>query len=620
MCGIAGIIKRDRQNLVSVEELKVMTDVIHHRGPDQEGFYNCNNVGLGFRRLSIIDLSTGNQPIPNENQTIWVIMNGEIYNYKELRNDLILRGHKFRTSSDTEVLVHLYEEFGLDMLTKLRGMYAFSIFDQNKEKLYLVRDRIGIKPCYYYLDQDQLMFGSEIKQLKIQPSRNLRINDKAALDYFTYGYMLRDRTIYDKIKRLLPAHYMEIDTLNFNFNIKEYWSITASFNHELTESEWIEKIRAKLDENVSSHLMSDVPLGAFLSGGVDSSGVVATMAKMGNSRIKTFAIGFKEEEYNELKYAKRVSELFNTEHNELILESGSVSIIDKIIDMYDEPFADSSAIPTYFVSQFASGQVKVVLSGDGGDELFAGYNNYVKYNSFIKKYGNIGHLGRAFSGALNSLIPNYFYGKGYTHLLSKKANHLIAYSSIFKEYEVKSVFTSDFIHNLSGYSSFNAKTKLLDEMQTGDTVAKFQLLDLKTYMVDDILTKVDRASMASSIEARVPLLDHEFVELAFQIPTRFKLSDNQGKLIFKKALEDRLPNDILYRKKKGFSVPLTKWFNSDLNQLIHDELLNNNSPIQKYIKRDAINDFVKNHSKGKRDFSSQIWAMLYFNQWYKRNL
>lgn len=618
MCGIAGIVYFEKDKKVTHFELKAMTGTIIHRGPDDEGFYIYNNVGLGFRRLSIIDLNTGNQPMCNENETIWVVMNGEIYNFMNLRNDLESQGHKFKSNSDTEVLVHLYEEHGIDFITKLRGMFAIALYDKVKNKLILARDRVGIKPLFYALNGDKLIFGSELKEILNGLGKKPDINPQGVLDYFTYGYTLREKTFFKGINKLLPSRYLELDVNTFKSDITKYWEIDSSPDYIITESEWIEIISAKLSETVKSHMISDVPLGAFLSGGVDSSAVVAYMAQFSSQPVQTFSIGFKEAKYNELDYARQVSKIYKTNHHEMILKPASVDIIDDLINMYDEPFADSSAIPTYFVSKFARECVTVALSGDGGDELFAGYLSYAKAKQISCIQHSLPNIIRPISGIISKTLPDHMFGKGLSYYLSKTPSLLGAYFTLFKDYEINSLFNKEFFKELKPSFSVVSKIELLKSYGAQDLVTRNELLDISTYLVDDILTKVDRVSMANSLEVRVPLLDHEFIELAFKIPSTMKLKNTEGKYIFKKALASNLPEDILYRKKQGFGVPLTKWFNKDLNSYIKQELLDNRGILFDYINPKAITKIIKAHSLGQRDFSSQIWALLSFQLWYKK--
>ncbi|MES2678875.1 MAG: asparagine synthase (glutamine-hydrolyzing) [Bacteroidota bacterium] len=618
MCGIAGIINFDKNNGVDPVELKLMTDAIVSRGPDDEGFYLAGNIGFGFRRLSIIDLHSGKQPISNEDGSVWVIMNGEIYNYKEIKSDLLSRGHTFKTNSDTEVLVHLYEEFGEGFVKKLRGMFAFALHDTVQSKVILGRDRLGIKPLFYYSDAASMVFGSEIKEIK-KVRKALELNNEGILDYFTYGYTLEEKTCYKNIKKLPPAHCLVLDLNTGNKKIERYWQLEYKPEAQRTEDEWIEIINEKLKETVKCHMISDVPLGAFLSGGVDSSAVVAAMASLSAIPIKTFSIGFKEEKYNELKYAKIVSGKFNTEHQELILEPGSIDIINDIVDLYDEPYADSSAIPTYFLSKMTRQHVTVALSGDGGDEIFAGYKSYRKADYIHRKLKYNPPIMRGLIGLGLKMYPDHFYGKGLLYYLSKQSKYLACYNGIFKEYELSNLLNKDFTCSLNNYSSFDSKIKMLNSYKSGDFVTDCELLDVHAYMVDDILTKVDRASMANSLEVRVPLLDHELVEMAFKIPSKFKLKEGEGKYIFKKSLERELPHEILYRKKQGFALPLSKWFKNDLDNYVKSQLLDKNNLIYNFIDAGAVKNVIAVHAKGQRDFSAQIWTILFFSEWLKKN-
>lgn len=618
MCGIAGIINFKTDNYVQETELKAMANAIVYRGPDDDGYYLSNNVGFGFRRLSIIDLHSGHQPISNENNSVWVVMNGEIYNYKSLKNELIAKGHQFKSESDTEVLVHLYEEHGDEFVKKLRGMFAFALHDTRKNRVLLARDRVGIKPLFYYHDAGGLVFGSELKEIKkLRPQ--LQINNQGIADYFSYGYTLQENTCYQNVLKLRPAHYLSIELSNGKVKTTNYWQVKYQPNNARNESEWIELLNEKLSESVKSHMIADVPLGAFLSGGVDSSAVVAKMAAQSNLPVKTFSIGFKEEQYNELKYAKLVSQKFKTEHHELILEPSSIDIINNIVDLYDEPFADSSAIPTYFLSKMTAEHVKVVLSGDGGDEIFAGYKSYQKANYVHSRLKAVSPLLKHAFNLGFSLYPNQLPGKGLLYYLSKDTTDLACYNGIFKEYELKKLWQAKFSADLQPYSAYKQKVSMLKQIASGDYVTDCELLDVHAYMVDDILTKVDRASMANSLEVRVPLLDHELIELAFTIPSQFKLKNNEGKYILKKALEPELPHEILYRKKQGFALPLSKWFKNDLSQFVSDVLLDKNNKMYNYLNYAAVEQVIKASAAGKRDFSAQIWTLLFFSQWLKKN-
>ncbi len=618
MCGIAGLINKDKNRIVHHRDLKLMTDTIIHRGPDDDGFYIDKNVGLGFRRLSIIDLEAGKQPMCNESDDIWVVMNGEIYNFIHLRNDLINKGHRFKSKSDTEVLVHLYEDYGVDFVKKLRGMFAIALYDKKNCKLVLARDRVGIKPLYFTLTNNSFYFCSELKEIiKIIPSLP-HLNKNAVLDYFTYGYILGAKCIFEGIQKLLPAHYLELDLNTFDYKIVKYWEIHVNPDYSKTENDWIEILNTKLSETVKLHMISDVPLGAFLSGGVDSSGVVATMAQNSSQPIQTFSIGFNEIGYSELDFARHVSQIYKTNHHEMILEPASIDIIDNLINIYDEPFADSSAIPTYFVSKFTREFVTVALSGDGGDELFAGYKSYLKFKKIVDVQKFIPTSFRSLIGKVNRVLPNHLYGKGMSYYYAQSPSLLGAYYNIFKDYEIEKLFKYDFLREVKPYSSIGTKCKMLEEYNTTDLITKNELLDVNTYLIDDILTKVDRASMANSLEVRVPLLDHEMIELAFQIPSSMKIKNFEGKYILKKALEHSLPKNLLYRKKQGFAVPLNKWFQGDLQSYIMEELSSKNNLMNDYLNKKTVNKIIDNHILAKRDFSEQIWSILFFNVWYKK--
>ena len=619
MCGIAGKVNFDSFNDVNEEELKKMTDAIYHRGPDDEGFYINKNVGLGFRRLSIIDISTGHQPLANEDSSIWIIFNGEIYNYLELHDDLVKKGHVFRTKSDTETIVHLYEQYGVDCVKHLRGMFAFSIWDNNKKQLFCARDRFGIKPFYYYTDKGKFVFGSEIKAILQTENIDKTLSSEALNSYFAYGYITSDLAIYDNIKKLQPAHYL---LLSFNdkvtIEINRYWDIHFEADSSRSEKQWIEEINACLSETVKLHMISDVPLGAFLSGGIDSSAVVAMMAKNSDNPIKTFSIGFKQEKYNELKYAREISKKYGCEHHEHIVEPESISLLPKLVGAYDEPFADSSAIPTYYVSKFAREHVTVVLSGDGGDELFAGYDIYSFLHKIYKFNAPSPSFNKLFWGNINKIIPQKIPGKGLTYFLSQNKNYLGAHLCIWPKEERKRLIQDG---NTFKYKNFpeHFKENILLNGKGNNFISNLQYLDMRTYMVDDILTKVDRASMLNSLEVRVPLLDHKFAELTFKIPPGLKLKDKEQKYIFKQSMKQFLPGTILNRPKIGFGVPLSVWFKEELKEYIDDTLLSGSPYLSNYLDINYVRKMVKNNKSGMRDFSARIWYLLCFEEWLKQN-
>lgn len=620
MCGINGIIYLDRGRKVIPAVLNIMSDTIQHRGPDDEGFYIRENVGMGFRRLSIIDLKTGHQPLPNGDGTIQIVFNGEIYNYLENRKALQTKGYVFKTETDTEVIIHLYEEYGTECLRHLRGMFSFAIWDNNKQQLFCARDRFGIKPFYYYKDNEKFVFGSEIKTILNAEGIDKTLSFDALDSYFAFGYITSDLSIYKNITKLQPGHYLVLSLKSkVSFQITKYWEIQFEPDYSRSEVQWAEEIQDCLSQTVKMHMISDVPLGAFLSGGIDSSSVVAMMARNTNQRINTFSIGFKEQKFNELQYAREVAKKYNCSHHEQIVEPESISLLPKLVSFYDEPFADSSAIPTYYVSKFAREYVTVALSGDGGDELFAGYDIY-NYLQRIYRY-NVPLLGmnKLVWGAIHRAIPDKIAGKGLTYFLSKKRDMLGAYLCYWTREERNKLLLGD--HPVINYSKTSElfKKAILDQSKSTDFITRLQHLDMRTYLVDDILTKVDRASMMNSLEVRVPLLDHVFAELSFRIPDVLKLKGNKQKYIFKKAVAPFLTENIMKHKKQGFSVPVSAWFKDDLKTYVHDILLSEGSLIFNYLDNRYVKKIVISNQNGMRDFSSKIWSLLFFEEWLKQN-
>ena len=621
MCGITGKIYFDTFNKIDPNEIKRMADSIYHRGPDDEGFYINNNIGLGFRRLSIIDLKAGHQPLSNEDGSIWIVFNGEIYNYRELQENLVKQGHIFRTKSDTETIVHLYEQYGTECLQFLRGMFAFSIWDNNKKQLFCARDRFGIKPFYYYQDNNKFVFGSEIKAILKSTDIDNALSYDALDSYFTYGYIAGDISVYKSIKKLQPAHYLLLSLKEKPSIItKRYWDIQFEPNFSKTEEQWIDEIHETLSESIKLHMISDVPLGAFLSGGIDSSSVVALMAKNSTRPIKTFSIGFKEQAFNELKYAREIALKYGTEHHEQIVEPESISLLPKLVNAYDEPFADTSAIPTYYVSKLAREFVTVALSGDGGDELFAGYDTYSKLNSLQSSPFHSGShaVNKMIWGNLYKIIPQSFSGKGLSYLLSHDKRYLGSYASFWNRDERGKLLLNHDSKIDYTIASEDYKAQILKEGSKNDFVSNLQFLDMRSYMVDDILTKVDRASMLTSLEVRVPLLDHKFAELTFKIPWNLKLKENEQKYIFKKSMKPLLPVNIFNHAKQGFGLPLPFWFKDGLKEYINDTLLSSNSFSSKYLSTSYIKKTVRNNQYGMRNLSLKIWSLIFLEEWLKQ--
>ena len=622
MCGITGFVYFNKERKIEPELLKNMSDSIYHRGPDDDGHYIHQNVGLGFRRLSIIDLKSGHQPMSNYNNDLIIVFNGEIYNYLEQRKILQQKGYSFRTSTDTEVILYLYEEYGPDCLQYLRGMFAFAIWDDIKKQMFCARDRFGIKPFYYYYDQEKFVFSSEIKAILKSGNIDRSISYDALDSYFAFGYITSNESIYKNIKKLEPGHYL---ILSFNeersIEIKKYWELHFEPDYSKDENHWMEEIQNCFSETIKLHMIADVPLGAFLSGGIDSSSVVAMMAKNSNLPIKTFSIGFKEKKFNELTYAREIANKYGCEHYEQIVEPDSLNLLSKLVASYDEPFADSSAIPTYYVSKLARKHVTVALSGDGGDELFAGYNSYSRFNKLYANPLNFKSrfLNKIIWGNIHKLIPYSVKGKGATYLLSKDKNYQFAHEQLWLREERKKLV----LHHLPdinyGKASEYYKINLLKKSSIKDQITRMQYLDLKTYMTDCILTKVDRASMMNSLEVRVPLLDHKFAELTFRIPSNFKFKETTQKFIFKKAMEPMLSNNILNHPKQGFSVPISIWFKEDLKTYVNDIFNSTDCPLYNFLDRKYILKKVIGTQFGKRDFSQKIWALLFLNEWVKQN-
>jgi len=618
MCGIAGVFEYHRKEAIAEEFVRRMTDTIIHRGPDDEGIYVGPGLGFGFRRLSIIDLSGGHQPLSNEDGRMWVMLNGEIYNYSELRKDLEGRGHRFATHSDTETIVHLYEEYGEDCFRRLRGMFAIALWDSAKRKLLLARDRVGKKPLYYAADKSRILFGSELKTLLAAGDLPRDMDQQALSDYFSFGYIPAPKTIYRAARKVMPGHYL-VATAE---GVKEtpYWDISFAETEDRSEEEWCELLRHELCEATRVRLMSDVPLGAFLSGGVDSSSIVAMMAHLMKRPVTTCSIGFEEKEYDEADFARRIARQFNTDHHEQVVHPSALDIMNKLVWHYDEPFADSSSIPTYYVSQVARQNVTVALGGDGGDESFAGYRRYFfdQFENKLRRFvppgvrrSVFGPLGRMYPPL--AWAPRVFRGKATLQSLSRSPLEGYFNSiSIFRPDDKLRLLSGDFQRGLGGYDSLSVLQHYYDRAGTDDLLSRIQYVDIKTYLPDDILAKVDRASMAVSLEVRAPLLDHQLMERVAAIPSSLKLRGRTGKYIFKKALEPILPHEILYRSKQGFAVPLAQWFRAELKDLTYDAIFSSDDGILDlaYMKK-----VWQQHQKGVYDRSPNLWAVLMFRKW-----
>ena len=624
MCGICGIVYCDREQQVEPGLLKNMCDTIAHRGPDDEGYFAHQHVGLGMRRLSIIDLSTGKQPISNEDGKIWIVFNGEIYNHKSLRNELERHGHQFKTQTDTEAIVHAYEEFGENCVQKLNGMFAFAIWDQHKNQLFLARDRVGIKPLYYYFDKKRLIFGSELKSILQADDIPRRIDLQALDNFLTLEYIPAPLSIFQDIRKLAPGH-----TLTFRNNdiwIRNYWDVELKTNGA-EPGELKTNLRDLLQDAVKIRLMSDVPLGAFLSGGIDSSTIVAMMAQVMDQPVKTFSIGFEDSTYNELEYARLIAKTFKTDHHEFIIKPDAVELSDTLLKFLDEPFGDFSIFPTYLVSKMAREYVTVVLSGDGGDELFAGYDTYIA-DKIAKKYYSRLPLGLR-NGVLTKIldmIPPSSKKKGLINRAKRFVEgmklpedlHHTRWMIFLQEAEKELLYSRDMKSGILEGDSYKFIRNYFSNVayNGSDEINKQMYVDIKTYLVDDILVKVDRMSMATSLEARVPFLDYRFVEFAATIPGKYKLQGKKTKVILKQAMEDLLPHEILYRGKEGFSIPIKNWLKKELKPLMMDTLAPDKIKREGFFDSEYIDKLVKEHLKGAENHSHRLWALIIFGRWY----
>jgi asparagine synthase (glutamine-hydrolysing) len=611
MCGIAGAVSLDGRP-VSMDELRSMCAVLSHRGPDEDGFYLSPGVGLGMRRLRIIDLETGRQPIRNEDGTIWVVFNGEIYNFKELRTELETRGHSFYTATDTETIAHLYEEYGTRCVTKLRGMFAFALWDERRRRLLLARDRLGIKPLYYAEAGGKLVFASELKALLQLNEVERKLNWNAISRLFTFLCTPQAESIIEGVRKLEPGHIL-IASPGRALRIERYWDAHFEPEYGRPEAYFVERLRELIEESVRLHLVSDVPLGAFLSGGIDSSSIVATAARLGSAPVKTFSVGFREPAFDESGYARLVAQRFGTEHHELILEPDVLGIIEDLVWYLDEPFGDPSAIPTYMVSKLASQHVKVVLSGDGGDELFAGYDKYV-VEARERKYRFVPAPIRRLLATVGAAMPDGMRGRNFLrHIALVGGDRYLDASTLFRRDGQERLFRSEAWELLAHCDPWRAEAEYLGNVN-GSWLSAVQRLDLNSYLPLDILTKVDRMSMANSIEARVPLLDHKLVEFAQTIPPELNLRGGRTKQVFKRAMRGILPDRIIERPKHGFAVPLARWFRGQLGSFVRELLLSERSRQRGIFDPACIEQLVRQHDNG-RDLDFHLWTLISFELW-----
>jgi len=619
MCGICGIINFKDRSPVNAEVLNKMTRVLNHRGPDDGGKFNDGYAGLGIRRLSIIDPEGGTQPIYNEDRNVVIVFNGEIYNFKELREGLKKNGHKFKTSTDTEVIIHLYEERGEECLNFLNGMFAFCIWDKKNEKLFLARDRLGIKPLYYCINEKGLSFASEIKSLLQDPFIQQKLNQEAIIDFFSLGYILSPKSIFKNTYSLPPGYFL----LLANGEIKEnrYWDLSYEKEETSGPEETSEKFFEVISSSVKSHLISDVPLGAFLSGGIDSSTIVSFMQSSNQNSTKTFSIIIDEHGWNEGDFIGVAKEHFNTEHYESVIDSIDTEIqnlLPKAIWYNDEPFADSSFIPTFLVSSLARTKVKVALSGDGGDENLAGYPSYIADKiafcmESIPGLSNLTLLQKPVSFLTsNPRILRFIDGLKFP---PQKAHYW--WRVLFTDEEREKLFSEDFIKGYTGYNSYFTFENYFNKCDGNSFLKKTLYTDIKTWLTDDILRKVDRASMANSLEVRVPFLDHKVVEFCASIPDNLKIRGFNTKYILKKTMSGKVPESIISRKKKGFHLPVSKYIKNQLKDLTLTHLSKNSINSLGILNYNYISSLISEHMAGKRDHGQKIWALLCFSLWHQ---
>jgi len=621
MCGITGLFDTRGRRDCDRALVQRMNDTQSHRGPDGEGLHLEPGVALGHRRLSIIDIATGQQPLYNEDGSVVVVFNGEIYNYQELIPELQALGHVFHTRSDTEVIVHGWEAWGERCVERFRGMFAFALFDRNRETLFLARDRLGVKPLYYSMLRDgTLLFGSELKSLLSHPQLGREIDPCAVEEYFALGYVAEPRSIFQGTHKLPPACSLVVRRGEPLREPRSYWDVRFAPDARIGLAEACEELDRRLQESIRLRMISEVPLGAFLSGGVDSSAVVATMARVSSEPVNTCSIAFDDPAFDESRFARKVAERYHTRHFVDHVASDGFDLVDELARVYDEPYADSSAIPTYRVCQLARKHVTVALSGDGGDESFAGYRRYRMHlmeermrAAFPPGFRRpvFGLLGRMYPKVL--WAPRVFRAKAtFESLARSQVEGYLHGVSIIREPMRREMFSPAFRSRLGGYRALDVFERHAAAAGTDDPLSLVQYLDLKTYLVGDINTKVDRASMAHSLEVREPLMDHPLVEWLATLPRDLKVQGTEGKILLKKAMEPHLPHDIMYRPKMGFSVPLAQWFRGPLRQRVQDSLFGETLAGTGIFERRVLEQIVAHHQRGVRDHSSPIWTLLMF--------
>ena len=627
MCGITGIFDTRSGSAIDRAVLQRMNDSQHHRGPDEGSLHLEPGLGFGHRRLSIIDIATGQQPLFNEDGSVVVVFNGEIYNYQSLIPELQALGHVFHTRSDTEVIVHAWESWGPDCVQRFRGMFAFALWDRNQQTLFMARDRLGVKPLHYtVLDNGQLLFGSELKSVLAHGGMRRDLDPLAVEEYFALGYAAEPRTVFAQAFKLPPAHTLTWRRGQAAPVIREFWDVRFTGNNLIGEDDACAELTARLQESVRLRMIAEVPLGAFLSGGVDSSAVVAVMAGQSSEPVNTCSIGFADPKFNESAFAQTVADRYHTQHRLEVVQSDDFDLIDMLARLYDEPYADSSAIPTYRVCQLARKHVTVALSGDGGDEGFGGYRRYRMHLMEERMRSSLpeavrkplfGMLGRIYPKA--DWAPRVFRAKTTFEGMARNSVQAYFHSvSILRAPMRERLFTDKFKRELAGYNALAVFDRHAAKAGTDDPLSLVQYLDMKTYLVGDINTKVDRASMAHSLEVREPLMDHELIEWLGTLPSSLKVRGQEGKYLLKKAMEPLLPNDVLYRPKMGFAVPLASWFRGPLKARLREAVLGPRLADTGWFDRDYLNHLVDAHQSGASDYSAPLWTLLMFEAFLRQ--
>jgi asparagine synthase (glutamine-hydrolysing) len=625
MCGICGAVWNEPSKAINGTALDAMTDILRHRGPDDRGTFLKQGIALGHRRLAIIDLTpSGHQPMSNEDETVWIVFNGEIYNFEQLRRELIRHGHRFRSESDTEVLIHLYEEEHENLLQRINGMFAMALWDVRERKLLLARDRIGKKPLFYRNEPNRLIFSSEMKSILTVNGIPREIDPTALDDYLTYQYVPHPKTIFRGISKLPPGHFAFWQ--DGQLPVRRYWKPDWKDEDErLTFEEWSEELRALVTDAVRIRLRSDVPVGAFLSGGIDSSVTAGIMQRECPQQIRTFCIGFPQKEYDETAFARQAATLFGTKHQELIVTSDIEDVLPKIIRHYDEPFADSSAVPTWFLCEMTRREVTVALSGDGGDELFAGYDRYraVRLGMAAEKIPSV--FRKILAGPIRNFIPASTRQRSTLRRLKRFLETLgmepleqyLQWIAIFNRERRQKLYTPEFSEQIRGYDSLDFLRQAEQLCSRRDRVTRIALTDMQTYLPCDIMTKVDTASMAHGLECRAPLLDYRIAEWAARLPIRYKIEGHCGKKILRETFRDLLPPNIEHRRKMGFGVPVDHWFRKPLREMVRDVLLDSQTRQRGFFEQKFIEQLLNEHFTNRFDHAYRIWALFVFEHWMR---